>query len=189
MNPAEILGVEIKQFSSGSRRTLVPRVVGQNTIIRQKKSRSQSAKIQWNRNLFFERLGQEAGKEMIEVVEKILGWTKDRSLRIWWGRGQKLGSFVSMFDYGDNKYFMFSVWTNATVEIPFQWIKERPVYNEESNRLDLLRKLNGVPGIELPEDSINRRPSFPLNSIRYESDLKKFFDVWEDYMNRIKNLT
>ncbi len=187
MNPAEILGVEIKQFSSGSRKTLVPRVVGQNSIVKQKKSRLQSAKTQWTRESFLERIGQDFGRDISDLVENILSWTEKNGLRVWWGKGQKLGSLVPMLDYSDSKYFMFSIWTNATVEISFQWIKEKPIYNEKSNRLDLLRKLNKIPGIKLPEDSINRRPSFNLNSLLSPSNLETFLSVWDAYIKRIKN--
>ena len=41
----------------------------------------------------------------------------------------------------------------------------RPVFSEESKRVELCDKLNDIPGIAIPPDAIERRPSFRLDDL------------------------
>jgi hypothetical protein len=72
------------------------------------------------------------------------------------------GSCFRGIPYGEKNAYLFGVWTYGKVEVQFQWLIRNPPFDKESARLELLQRLNEVPGIQLRSDVINRRPSFDL---------------------------
>ena len=61
MDPAEILAVEIKQFTGDQFRTLVPRVIGNTSEAKKKRSTGLEIK-QWDEESFFNRLDDKDAK-------------------------------------------------------------------------------------------------------------------------------
>ncbi|MFJ8861278.1 DUF262 domain-containing protein [Streptomyces sp. NPDC102451] len=51
---------------------------------------------------------------------------------------------------------------SGTVEVVFQYLKDRAPFDDTEQRRELLRRLNKVEGIDLPEAKLELRPSFPL---------------------------
>ncbi|MFB8111528.1 GmrSD restriction endonuclease domain-containing protein [[Kitasatospora] papulosa] len=51
---------------------------------------------------------------------------------------------------------------SGTVEVVFQYLKDRAPFDDTEQRRELLRRLNEVDGIDLPEAKLELRPSFPL---------------------------
>lgn len=187
MDPAEILAVEIKQFVGQGLRTLVPRVIGQTVEAERKKSVSGQVTKQWDEATFFEDLCQRRGEKEAEAARTILTWAKVNLLRIWWGKGTKDGSFSPMFDFNRENHFITSVWTYGRVEIPFQWIKTRKPFDDESKRVQLLDRFNKIPGIAIPADAINRRPTFPLTVLTEAEAMKEFLAILDWYIAEVKS--
>jgi hypothetical protein len=65
-------------------------------------------------------------------------------------------------------------------------MQSRPPFDDETRRLELLRRLNGIPGVALPEDSITRRPGIPLSTLQDEAVLAQFLTVLEWVVREIK---
>jgi hypothetical protein len=70
------------------------------------------------------------------------------------------------------KYQLFAVFTNGTIQIYFQAYSKRPEFQIEERLLELLNRLNTIPGVSLPEDSIDRYRSFLLAKACPEPDLR-----------------
>ena len=51
---------------------------------------------------------------------------------------------------------------------------------------ELLHKLNSIDGVNLPEDSINRRPSINFSLLDTGDKLREFFDAYEWFLEEIK---
>ncbi len=187
MNPAEILGIEIKQYVSGINKALVPRIIGQSSKIQQKKSSAVNTTFQWDEASFMKELEKRAGVEEIELAKKILKWGKEKGLRIWWGKGKRYGSYFPMLDHKNELYWLFAVWTYSGIEIQFQWIKTKPLYEARSKRMKLLQNLNQIPGVNLPEKRIDKRPSISYSVLKDESSFKQFLKIWENYIDEIRS--
>ncbi len=166
MDPAEVLAVEIKQYVGEERRTLVPRVIGQ-------RAKAVPAKRKWDQASFFDALQSRRGPDDATVARRILEWAISGGLRIWWGEGAKDGSFFPVVDYQGRGHTLIAVWTYGRVEVQFQHMGHPP-FDDESKRLDLLRRLNQIPGASIQEDAISRRPSIPLSVLGDENCLKQF---------------
>ena len=181
MNPAEVLAIEIKQYTGQEQSTFVPRVIGQSL----KTVSAKQSKKQWNESLFLDEISSKYGDEIIEVVNKLLKWGKDQNLRIWWGSGSNHGSCFLVKDHNEVPYSSFAIWTNGNIEIQFQHMKNRPVYDSKDMRLELLNQLNDIRNIQIAFDRIDYRPSIELNSLINEESLGKFIYIWEDYYRKI----
>src|SRR5262245_42505270 len=101
MDPAEVLGLEVRQFVGPGMKTLVPRMLGQTETARQRKNPESGKPRQWDEKSFLTDLRDRQGKPVEAVARRLLEWTNARRLRIWWGQGKKDGSF---FPGCDNKF-------------------------------------------------------------------------------------
>jgi hypothetical protein len=57
------------------------------------------------------------------------------------------------------------VWINTTkgAEFPFHSMHRMPPFEDERKRVELVRRLNAIPGVQIPEKAAaNSRPSVPL---------------------------
>lgn len=122
-------------------------------------------------------LESKRGSTESEVARKILERSKDKFSRIWLGEGKYEGSFVPVLEHNGISYYLIAVRTSGKVEIQFQWMKIKPPYDNESKRIELLDKLNQIPGVSIPIESITRRPNIPLSVLKEPAILKQFLDV------------
>lgn len=179
MDPAEVLAVEIKQFVGQGLRSLVPRVIGQTAEAQQKKSSGSSPRRQWDETSFLQVMEEQAGTEEAEVTRKIFEWSKNNITRIRWAKT----SFSAVLDYGAESFHIpFVVYAQGKprgkIEIPFQGLrKKNPPFDMEEKRIELLRRLNEIPGVNLLPDSIDRYPTFSLSTLVDAKELEHFLNV------------
>ena len=170
MNPAEVVAVEVPQFVGQGLKALVPRLVGQTAAAQQAKTASRSmVKRKWDETSFFAELERRRGSQEALAARAILDWAIACGLRIWWGEGSQEGSFYPMLDCESGSDPTVCLWTNGRVEVQFQWLARRrrtdfshPFAGGEQ-RNELRRRLNELPGVNIPETAITKRPSFALS--------------------------
>jgi hypothetical protein len=162
MDPAEALAVEIRQFANETLQTLVPRLIGQTAEAQIKKGATQR---QWDESSFFHELEQRRGEHEAAVCREIIQWAAQKNLKPSWGKGAKDGSFLLRFNFDGSTYHLISAWTYGRVEVQFQMLTDEPPFDDERKRLELLQRLNQIPGVSLGRDSIVRRPSVPLATL------------------------
>ena len=177
MDPVEVLAVEIRQFvSEEGIRMISPLILGQSAKAEMRKGTQPKRK--WNEIEFMAELGRNSPDD-VHTAKALLQWARDNRMRIWWGEGKKLGSYFPMFDLDGNNYYTFGMWTNGRIELQFQWMKAYSQFADPEMRLVFLRKLISINGVNIPEDAIGRRPSFPLGALSNEEDLARFIDAVE----------
>ena len=182
MNHTEVLAIEIKQFvGPQGLRSLVPRVIGQTTTAQTVKGTPRSTT---NEDEFFSRLNQRS-PEAAEVARKILDWAIEKGLAINW-RGS---SFVPVLDYG-GAFTHNPITVVGSSKIPRVGIKFGRMRNRQKlsgeQRLKLLRLLNEISGVSLPDDSIEKFPSIPLSTLTREESLEKFLAAIEWSNDQVK---
>jgi len=188
MDPAEVLAIEIPQFTGQGLRTLVPRVIGQTAEAEAKKSSSVQEKRQWDESSFFEALTTESNPEIVKVARRILEWATSKNLYVWWGRGKKTGSFVPVFVHNTTRHQLFAVWTRGYVEIYFQWYQYKAPFEDEERRKILQRKLNEIDGVNIPDSSLASRPGFGLNLLTNREAFEKFIKIFEWFINQAEGV-
>ena len=186
MKPAEVLAVEVRQYEGEKFKTLVPRVIGQTALAAERKS-TPNNDGKWNESSFFQEIKIKCGSEETRTAAKILVWTKENADRIWWGNGARHGSFTPIAEHNNTQHYLFAVWTRGVIEIYFYYLKNKPPFENEDLRHELLRRLNEVPGINIPVDAIAKGPSVPLSVLKNEDALKKFLDVFTWVFEQIRS--
>jgi len=181
MNRAEVLAVEIKQYTGQDQRSLVPRVIGQ-TI----QEKGVQLGRQWDEDSFFRELESKKGPKDADIARKILEWARDKLPSFWWGKGNIDGSVFPVLDYNGIDYYPFCIWTYGKVEIQFKWLQKRPPFDAESKRKELLDRLNMIPNIKIPPDAITRRPNISLSAFDDKDSLKQFLEVLDWVVQEIK---
>jgi hypothetical protein len=176
MDHTEVLAIEIKHYVGGEGlRTLAPRVIGQTAkaeVVKSAGSRSTTTEDEFFRKL------HDTSAEAAKVARQILDWSQEHFSFVEW----KGSSFVPKLDYeGEfthNPITVFGVGKLPRVGIKFGRMRNRQKLSEEQ-RLELLRQLNDIPGVVLPQDSIDRFPSIPLSTFATKDSLERFLKAIE----------
>jgi hypothetical protein len=172
----------VKRFSGRGQSMYVPKVIGQTS---EAETRKRPEGRQWDEGSFFQELAAKRGADEVAAARQILEWAKARMSRIWFGRGQNNGSFIPVYDQNGIGQQSFAVWTYGTVEISFYW-NSKPPFNSEDKRRDLLRRLNEIQGVHLPDDSITRRPGIPLSALAKPESLDLFLKTFEWFVEEVR---
>jgi hypothetical protein len=178
MDPAEVLAVEVKQFVGEGFKTLVPRVIGQTAQTETIKSAASGK--DWTKESVLQQLRDERSPDEARIAEQIIDWAEKHMPSIAWGRGSLYGSFFLGVDVDAVHYWIVGIRTTSiSVKIEFQFgsLKRKPPFDDLNKRLELLRRFNQVPGINLPEDSHSRFPTIPLSDLKDEASLQQFLEV------------
>ena len=185
MDPAEVLAVEIRQYAGQGMKTLVPRLIGQTVGAQQKKSGGAREGRQWNEASFFEALEKSEDAEVAAVARRILEWGTRKGLEIYWGQGKK-GSFIPTLIHNGTRHQLLPVRTIGVVEIYFQYFAGKAPFSSEEKRKEFLHRLNSIPGVSLPEDVIDRRPTISLSTFEDEAALRRFLETYDWVIEEIK---
>jgi len=184
MNPAEVLAIEIKQFAGQDIQTLVPRVIGQTAETQRTKRKP--AKRKWDKESYFKEMEDRHGPDYANVATQILEWVEPKVTRIWWGEGKELGSFVPVLNHKGMDHQLFAVYTSGGVETYFQWYARKEPFIDHLKLQELFSRINSIEGVDLAEDTINRRPSIDLELLNTNESIQKFFEIYEWFLDEVK---
>ncbi|MFJ9059247.1 DUF262 domain-containing protein [Streptomyces sp. NPDC102409] len=117
---------------------------------------------------------QEHAPETVPGVTAALDFWHRQGGRLDYGRHDETSCFL-MLDAGTSTH-PHLLWPlvlypmSGTVEVVFQYLKDRAPFDDTEQRRELLRRLNEVDGIDLPEAKLELRPSFPLQVFAAQSE-------------------
>lgn len=186
MEQSEVLGVEIKQYTSQGLKTLVPRVVGQ-TAEAQAKRKGVLQTRQWDEASFFEDLRSRHDVGVEQTARTIYEWAQSHADCIWFGKGKNNGSFVPIVTNKGTDHQAFAVYTYGTVEIYFYWYMYKPPFDSIEKRKELMKRLNAIEGVQISESRIDKRPGIQLTALAGKK-VKQFLEVYDWYLDEIKSL-
>lgn len=179
MDPAEVLGVELRQFEGQGLKTIVPMVLGQTEAAVQKKRPATGERSAWTEERILAAIGTRTSPEVVQVAEKIIGWMKAKGDRLWHGNGVQQGSIGAVVDAGQFDFYPAFLWSYGSIELQFQWMRRRPFFEKLENRQELARRLNVISGISIAEGDLERRPSFPVAALIKPENLAVFLDTMD----------
>jgi hypothetical protein len=176
MSPAQVLGIELRQFAKGDVRTIVPRVIGRTIASATRKSARATKK--WDEESFMEELGLRAGPEAVDTVRAVLDAFAGKVTRFWYGEGAKSGSVVPTLDTSLGFNPLFAIYTYGRFEIYFQHLKSRQPFTDIAKRKHLKDELNRIDGIVISDDQLDKRPSFDVTVLAAHDALARFRDAY-----------
>lgn len=187
MDPTEVLGIELSRYSSQEGiDAIVPRVFG---LTADAESRKDTVAVQgerWTPERFFESLNESSGEASVELAKSILEWAEVSSSRVRWGIGRSDGSFKPVFVGRKGKVTPFSVWSTGSIELNFQYIRQKAPYVELKAREQLAKQIASITGQRIEPGKLDRRPSFPIDSLDSTAKFKRFLDLMEEVATSIK---
>jgi hypothetical protein len=177
MDPAEVLGVEVRQYVGDDVKTLVPRVIGRTSASENRKPRTQ--REPWTEADIRTRLKEKKGEAAVAIADQILDWARGRMPNFFFGRGSADGSVIPRVFLSGHRYLFFGLWTYGAVELQLQWMRYMPGFEPDERRREFLDRINGIPGVAVPLDAIARRPSFDIMRLASPEARRAFLDVME----------
>lgn len=117
---------------------------------------------------------EEHWPEALSGVTATLDFWRRQGGYLTYGRHEETSCFP-MLDAGTSNrphvMWPFGLYpVSGTVEVVFQYLKDRSPFDDTEHRRELLQRLNKIDGIELPEAKLELRPSFPLRVLTEHSE-------------------
>lgn len=185
VDPAEVLAVELKQYSDRELedlRLLVPRVLGQTAEARLKKASATRERRRWDEGSFFQEFSVRRGEEEAKVARHIYDWAKEQTpnVDVQWGKGDNYGGFVVYVRDSRGKLgcelFNLGIW--GGLEISSQSYGSQPPFDEIEMWNELRSKFSGV-GIALPTNPTETRfPYLRLSVLQDELTLEQILQTF-----------
>jgi hypothetical protein len=171
MDPAEVLGVEVRQYVGGEMKTLVPRLIGWTAAADAKNPQL----APWTEARFRARLREKTDAGVVEVADRIIAWARQTMPDFWYGRGKADGSIVPRLWVNGQRYLFFALYSSGVIELSPQWMKTMPGFGPDERRREYLERISRIPGVSVPLDAIARRPSLPIALLQSGEALQAFF--------------
>lgn len=139
--------------------------------------------IQWNEQTFFSKLELTATPEELAVARRLFEWIQSNCPPPHFARGNIDGSFYPLIDKHFGSHALFCVWTTNRIEIPFEYLSKTAFFATQERCTELLRRLNTIPGINLPEFNPRKRPNMLLNLFLAPEELNKLLETFSWILN------
>ena len=135
----------------------------------------------WTANEMVGAIRRSQGAGAASAAEAILGWAAehDPELRVWFS-SRATGSFMPGLDIRGGAYlFPVAVYSNGFVEIQFQHMIGRPQrpFDDEHECRQLQSRLNEIKGLSIPDDRLDKRPSFRISTLANKDDCSQFLGI------------
>ncbi len=186
MNPAEVLAVEVKQYVGQNLKTLVPRVVGQTMKAVDIKASRSGKSIQWTKESLLDEVRDLKGEDIAGVVERLIMWCESKGYYLNYGKGASESSIHLGCDSGFGKPYKFFIITSGKINVWFDHIITYPYFKDELNRLNLVKRLNNIKGMNFREDKLASSSSSELTGLTDDTEFEKFCDIFDWMVEEIQ---
>ena len=134
----------------------------------------------WDLSTILGEIRARRGDDEADVAEKLIEWGSRNGLRLSFGKGTMNGSAYLMYDDANGLFhWTFSMWTDGGVGTELGYLKQRPAFVPREKRLELLRRLNGIPGVDIPETRVDLYPSLRLADLLPTDSLATFIETYD----------
>ncbi len=168
MQISEVYAVEVRQFTGGDMKTLVPRVLNASLLQADRRAVATGRGETWTAERFYADLLERRGEEAVNVFRTIHRWAEAQSaLAVFFGSGKSDGSVQMTYKYGDDRSVyqrgdtvILTLWSYGWAEVEFQYLAAREVFASAEVRDERRRRLMAGSTLNVPVDKIAKRPSF-----------------------------
>ncbi len=183
MRNAEVFAVEVRNFQGEGERALVPRLVSKPKSA--DSALAASVGRRWDKASFFEEM-QKQVPGSVDVARSVFQWSQSKATGFWYGAGMKTGSCYPEFADRGRKIWLFAMRTSGEIEVPFQDLRRWTPFEADEKRRELAERLNSIPGVEISEDRISKRPSFAIVALADAEALGHFLQTMEWVLAEIR---
>ena len=93
-----------------------------------------------------------------------MDWMRRNADQVSFNGDPTWGGMAPLFDRGGGKpFYPVQIWSDGSIGIYFQYMLDRPVFDDFEKRRELMGRLNQVPGFALKETSLSKCPQVKLD--------------------------
>ncbi len=172
----EVYGIEVTTFQAEDQKVIRTRTIGQTQAAQAAKQRTPSSRRTWDRASWLEALAQRTTPEVVAVAERIFAFAEERNLVEIYGNGAVTASVQLGLKEETAYCFPFLIYNDGGIEVGFQWMMGMPYkpFDEREKREALRETLLAIPGLKLPIEKIDKRPSFRMELLTDENAYAEF---------------
>lgn len=131
----------------------------------------------WTHDRFFEVLEASRTSDDVRAARRLVDWCAAKKLRMDYGRGKDVGSISPKYLSGPVAHNLFTLWTDGGLAIQFGSMK--PPFGEADRKIDLIERINDVPGFDLTEEVVTKWPLRRLSLLSDSGAFERFTAVFE----------
>jgi alkylated DNA nucleotide flippase Atl1 len=126
---------------------------------------------------------------VVEAVTRLIEDWHERGGYLECGSGAQVVAFPSV-RAGGEQYWPWNIRPTAgSVEVVFQHLLSRQPFADTALRDELRKRINRIPGVELPLSRLELRPSFPVNRLADEAGLQAAIEAHNWFLNQLPTKT
>lgn len=182
-NQFDIYAVRLEFYKFNDYEIIIPKIFGVDI---KKNVKGNASENQWDEVSVFREFERKRMTKEAAVAKQIFDWASARCSRMWWGKGTVTGSFVPVHSINNEDHYLFALFTSGNIQIYFQWEMKKAPFDSETKRIELMKRLNTIPGVSLPQESITKRPSIKLAVLAEEDNVERFLEIYGWFLQEIK---
>jgi hypothetical protein len=183
MNPAEVLALELKQYTNESGlRTIVPTLFGQTETARGAKA-SGGGGLAWDAASVFERIQAKSGIEALAVAQRIAEWMQKAGAKINFGRGKVDGSINAAFISKGQKVHPLTISTWGKLYINPGYCNGG-TFADPAKRLEWLNRINQIEGIDV-QLNVDKYLPIPFATLQVGNRLSELLAVMDWFVTQL----
>jgi len=139
----------------------------------QKKKQSQHKTI--DQDTFWQELETNCSPASFQLAKEIYEWIGKRTSKVF----MTADGFANLLNRKNYQHYLFKLNKRGGLQIWFQYMSQRPPFGNEDLRNQLRKRLNEIDGVDISEEKLKGKPSFPIAVLEAEAGFSKFKDAIE----------
>lgn len=186
LSPAEIYGIEVRQFIGNGLKIYTPHVIGFSAEAIKKRTGGDRKAIKWCEETFLKDVSACSGPRDIVTSELLIEWAKTSQLQISWGKGSIKGSFTVSAAVNEETYPLLTVYSSGRIDLLLSQLKGTSMFASEKSREEIVARFNEIlPKSSIKKSQIEKRPGFSVRQFRSGARRDKLIEVLDWLVGKI----
>ncbi len=127
-----------------------------------------------NEAAYMEMLAKREDQDLLDVSRRLLDWAREEGLPLHWSSARDVPLFAPAIETPSGAAYFVEITAKGRIDVLFDQLRETDAFRDDEKRLEVLRRLNRIPGMGMPEFTINKRPAFSLNALVSDEAFEQF---------------
>ena len=134
-------------------------------------------RIDITKEQFFSSLDASVNAEVRAVIENLIKWSHDNDLIEKFTTGEHPPAFTPLIQRPKNASRTFYVQADRWIVIPIRWMNNRPPFSDPAKCLEIVHRIEVIPGSVIEDKASNGFPKFPISSLTSPDQFNGFIET------------